>query len=304
MRVDAHADLEAVLRRRRSRHVTRRNLPLARLALRLLAGSRPVTGTSVTVHPDGPRQLRQIRRNGSTSDAAILWIHGGGYVLGSPRQDDHHVSRLVRDLDVVAVSAHYRLAPAHPFPAALDDCHAAWRWVQERAGDLCVDPARVVVAGASAGGGLAAALVQRIRDEGGRQPLAQLLVYPMLDDRTAARRELDDRFPEWTNRSNLTGWSAYLGREPGVDPLPEYAAPGRRADLSGLPPAWIGVGTLDLFHDEDVDYARRLTAAGVPTTLDVVPGAFHGFDGSVPDALVSQAFERRRNTWLRAVLAR
>jgi acetyl esterase/lipase len=299
---DVHPDLEAALRRRPTLHVTRRNLPLVRLAFRLLARARPVAGTSVTVHPDGPRRLRQIRRDASTSDAAVLWIHGGGYVLGTAGQDDRHSSRLARDLDVVVVSADYRLAPEHPFPAALDDCHAAWRWVQARAADLGVDPARVVVAGASAGGGLAAALVQRLHDEGGRQPPAQLLVYPMLDDRTAARRDLDDRYPEWTNRSNLTGWSAYLGRDPGDGTAPEYAAPGRRVDLAGLPPAWIGVGTLDLFHDEDVDYARRLTAAGVPTTLDVVPGAFHGFDGNVPDALVSQAFERRRNAWLRRIL--
>ncbi|MGF1664116.1 MAG: alpha/beta hydrolase [Kineosporiaceae bacterium] len=297
-----HPDLAAALRGRPARHVTRRNLPLVRLMFRLPGRPRPVAGTSVTVHPDGPRRLRQVRRDGSAGDAALLWIHGGGYVLGSPAREDRHASRLARDLDVVVVSADYRLAPEHPFPAALDDCRAAWRWVQDRSEDLGVDPARVVVAGVSAGGGLAAALVQRIHDEGGPQPLGQLLVYPMLDDRTAARRELDDRYPEWTNRSNLTGWSAYLGREPGAGAPPEYAAPGRRADLAGLPPAWLGVGTLDLFHDEDVDYARRLTAAGVPTTLDVVPGAFHGFDGTAPDALVSQAFERRRNAWLREIL--
>lgn len=301
---EVHPDLQAPLRRRPDVSVTRRSLPLVRLAFRLLGRSRAVPGVVVTVHRHGRQELRQLRRAGSATDAVVLWIHGGGFVMGRPEQDDWYASHLARDLDVVVVSMRYRLAPEHPFPAALDDCHAAWCWVRDRADDLGVDPGRVIVAGASAGGGLAASLVQRLRDEGGPQPLAQVLVYPMLDDRTAVRRELDGRFPRWTNRSNRTGWTAYLDGQPGAATLPEYAAPARRADLAGLPPAWIGVGTLDLFHDEDVEYARRLREAGVPITLDVVPGAYHGFDGDAADSLVSQAFVRRRDAFLREVLAR
>jgi acetyl esterase/lipase len=299
---EVHPDLQASLRRRVDVSLTRGSLPLVRLAYRALTRSRTVDGVSMTVHQHGSQELRQLRRDGSTSEALVLWIHGGGYVIGMPVQDDFHVSALARDLDVVVVSMRYRLAPEHPFPAALDDCHSAWQWVQQRADDLGIDPGRVVVAGASAGGGLAAGLVQRLHDEGGRQPLAQILVYPMLDDRTAARRELDDRFPVWTNRSNRVGWSSYLGREAGVAEPPPYAVPARRADLSGLPTAWIGVGTLDVFHDEDVEYARRLQEAGVPTTLDVVSGAYHGFDALAPDSLVTQAFVRRRNAFIRDAL--
>jgi acetyl esterase/lipase len=164
-----------------------------------------------------------------------------------------------------------------------------------------VDPARVAVGGASAGGGLAACLAQRVRDAGGAQPAAQLLVYPMLDDRTAARRELDGAgYRVWTNRSNRAGWAAYLGREPGAREAPAYAAAARRGDLGGLPPAWIGVGALDLFLDEDRAYAARLEAAGVATELFEVPGAPHGFDALAPDVPLARAFLARQTAFLRA----
>jgi acetyl esterase/lipase len=162
----------------------------------------------------------------------------------------------------------------------------------------------VAVGGASAGGGLAACLAQRLRDEGGRQPAVQLLVYPMLDDRTAAQRELDDGgHLVWHNRSNRAGWSAYLGAAPGVPETPAYAAAARCADLRGLPPAWIGVGDLDLFWGEDRAYAERLEAAGVAVELVEIAGAPHGFDTMAPDVPLARTFAAHQHAFLRERLA-
>jgi acetyl esterase/lipase len=217
--------------------------------------------------------------------------------------DDGRCVGWARELGLVVVSVDYRLAPEHPFPAALDDAHAAWTWLQGAAPALGVDPARVAVGGASAGAGLAACLAQRLRDEGsaagGVPPAAQLLVYPMLDDRTAARHELDGGHLVWSNRSNRTGWSAYLGAPPGAPHAPAYAVAARRDDLGGLPPAWIGVGALDLFLDEDRAYAARLRAAGVATELLEVPGAPHGFDALAPDVPLSRTFAAAQAAFLR-----
>ena len=187
----------------------------------------------------------------------------------------------------------YRLAPEHPYPAPLEDCYSALTWL---AGLASVDARRVVIGGASAGGGLAAALALLARDRAEVAPLFQLLAYPMLDDRSSASgHSRDHRL--WNARSNRFGWAAYLG---GADP--EVAVPGRRTDLRGLPPAWIGVGTHDLFHDEDLAYAERLRAAGVPCQVDVIPGAFHGFDMWAPKAQVSQRFFGTQCDSLRAAL--
>ena len=187
---------------------------------------------------------------------ALLWIHGGGYVAGSAAMNDRAVRRMAAHLGALAASVEYRLAPEHPYPAALDDCYAALQWLAARD---------------------AAALTLRHRDAGLVGLAGQILIYPMLDDRTV-RRSTATAARGWTPQDNSFGWRSYLGREPGTGDVSPYAAPARRDDLSGLPPTWIGVGTADLFHDECVDYANRLRAAGVPTQLDVVPGGFHGFD--------------------------
>lgn len=253
---------------------------MVRLAGRLAAlAARPVTGVTARDESGGGARVRVYQPTEGARPAALLWIHGGGYVLGTPEDDEGPSSRLARDLQITVVSARYRLAPEHPFPAGADDVHAAWRWLVRNATRLGVEPQRVVVGGGSAGGGLAAGLVQRLHDEGDEQPAGQLLVYPMLDDRTAADRSLDRlRHPVWSNRSNRDGWSSLLGGEPGRATTPPYAVPARRDDLGGLPPTWVGVGTADLFVHESRTYAHRLMRAGVPVTLIEVAGAPHGFD--------------------------
>ncbi len=240
-------------------------------------------GTTATVRIVGPVDDERGR-------PVLLWMHGGGYIIGSAVQDDALCARYAQRLGVTVVSVDYRLAPEHPWPAPLDDCVAAYDFVQREAAALGLDPRRVIVAGQSAGGGLAAALVLRLHDSGRPAPIFQLLVYPMLDDRTAARTVEGLTLRVWDQESNVLGWSSYLARAPGGDGVTDHMAPARREDLRGLPPAWIGVGTLDLFHDEDLAYARRLVEAGVPASLEVVDGAFHGFDAVMPKAPVSRAF--------------
>lgn len=211
-----------------------------------------------------------------TPSPALLWIHGGGLVIGSAAQEDDLCRHLADHLGIPVAAVDYRLAPEDPYPAPLEDCHDALVWL---AGRDDVDPTRVAIGGASAGGGLAAALALLARDRGGFTPAFQLLVYPMLDDRSGLRTDVDERsFRLWSTKANRFGWSSYTGREPGAEGVDGLAVPARHDDLAGLPPAWIGVGTLDLFHDEDVAYAERLRQAGVDCRLDVVDGAFHGFD--------------------------
>lgn len=222
------------------------------------------------------------------SSGALVLFHGGGFVFGARQDIFPKAAHMAKALGVPVICPSYGLAPQAPFPAALDDAHAAWREVLARAEAMGIDPARIVVGGYSAGGGLAASLVQRLHDEGGVQPAAQLLIYPMLDAATAAREELDPlRHSVWSNANNRFAWGAYLGGlgDPAARP---YAIPAARADLSGLPPAWVGVGTCDLFLDEDRAYARRLAAAGVAVTYEEVAGGIHAFD--MDDNPLAKAF--------------
>lgn len=254
-----------------------------------LAARRPPPD-DVTVERAGSVPVRVHRPPHADDGAlpALLWIHGGGYVLGLAAQDDALCRDYARRLGALVVAVDYRTAPEHPYPAALHDCHDALVWL---AGREDVDAQRIVIGGASAGGGLAAALALLARERGEVQPAFQLLVYPMLDDRTVLRPHADVPGGRlWTNRSNRFGWRSYLGVEPGGADVPEGAVPSRADDLTGLPPAWIGVGTLDLFHDEDVEYAQRLRAAGVPCELSVVEGAFHGSDALAPRTGIGRRF--------------
>ncbi len=234
----------------------------------------------------------------STPTGAVLWIHGGGYVMGSPVADHALCSRLADNLGALVVSVAYRLAPEHPAPAALEDCHTALAWIKDAADELGVDPARIAVAGQSAGGGLAAALAQLAHDRREVSVAAQVLIYPMLDDRTVRGADPAVGHFVWTRSSNRFGWTAYLGQDAGTgDPVP-YAVPARRSDLAGLPPAWIGVGDLDLFRDEDHAYAARLRSAGVPCATLTVPGMYHAADVLCPDAPIMRDF---RDAWTRAL---
>jgi triacylglycerol lipase len=194
-------------------------------------------------------------------------------------------------LDCVVVSVDYRLAPESPFPAPVEDCYAGLAWTAAHADELGIDRERIVVVGQSAGGGLAAALALLVRDRAEIPLCYQLLIYPMIDDRnTTTSSQLVTKV--WTREANLLGWRCYLGHEPGVGEVSPYAAAARAEDLRGLAPTFIGVGTLDVFRDENIDYAQRLLAAGVPTELHVYPGAPHGFEGLAPQAAVSQQFLR------------
>lgn len=230
---------------------------------------------------------------------AVLWIHGGGYVSGSAAIGDRAVRKIAEDVGALVASVEYRLAPEHRFPAALDDCYAALEWLAVRDD---IDHRRILVVGKSAGGGLAAALTLRCVDAGLVDLAGQVLMYPMLDDRTVQRTTAAGA-RGWTPEDNEFGWRSYLNCEPGADGVSSYAAPARRDDLSGLPPTWIGVGTADLFHDENVDYANRLRQANVPTQLEVVPGAFHGFDVVGACTRLARQFTTNRLVAIRQLLA-
>ncbi|MEZ5180457.1 MAG: alpha/beta hydrolase [Acidimicrobiales bacterium] len=233
---------------------------------------------------------------------AVVWIHGGGTIMGNPEQSHGAVARTAEVVGALVVSVDYRLAPEHPFPAALEDCWAALVWLADHADDLGVDPTRIAVGGDSAGGMLAASLAQLARDRGGPPVAFQALVYPMLDDRTVLRGEPGRTTRVWTHRSNEYAWTAYLGHAPSPDPERPYAAPARTDDLAGLPPAWIGVGDLDLFLEEDLDYAARLEAAGVACEVHVEPGMYHGADALLPNRPTMRAFRARADEALRAAI--
>lgn len=251
-------------------------------------------------HTDGQR-MAIITPDQRSGTGALILFHGGGFVFGRPEDIFPKAALFAKALGVPVICPAYRLAPQAPFPAALDDAHAAWHRVLGRAEGLGIDPARIVVGGYSAGGGLAANLVHRLHDEGGQQPSGQLLIYPMLDDRTAQRRELDtSRHSIWSNASNRFAWPAYLGGHPDPQAL-AYAVAARRADLAGLPPAWVGVGTCDLFLDEVRAYARRLAEAGALTVYDEVPGAIHAFD--MDDNPLASAFTASQVAFTRSKVA-
>jgi acetyl esterase/lipase len=221
----------------------------------------------------------------TSPSAGLYYIHGGGMVLGNIEGEHQTALLLCETLGCVLVSVEYRLAPEHPHPAPVRDCYAGLVWMADHADELGIDPNRLAIYGGSAGGGLALGTSLMARDRGGPRLCFQMPIYPMIDDRneTPSSHEITD-LGIWDRAGNIEAWSWYLG-----DGEPDaYAAPARATDLSGLPPTFIDVGELDLFRDEDIEFALRLLQAGVPTELHVHPGVFHASEGFAPDAAVSQ----------------
>ncbi|MGO8770913.1 MAG: alpha/beta hydrolase [Mycobacterium sp.] len=237
------------------------------------------------------------------SGSAVLYLHGGGMIYGMGELGalyDGLARRYVAESQVPLLLVDYRTAPEFPHPVPLQDCFAALVWLADHADELGVDPARVAVMGDSAGGGLAAAVCLMARDRGGPAVALQVLVYPMLDDRTTVPDPELVPFVTWTYDDNATGWGALLGDSAGGDGVSAYAAPARATDLSLLPPTYIDVGDLDIFRDENVVYARRLAATGIATELHVHPGCPHAFEGLAPNAAVSRRVIAERVRRLRS----
>jgi len=223
-------------------------------------------------------------------------------IAGEYRMDSKRMDEYAQKLGLCSISVDYRLAPENPAPAAIDDGISVWNWILNNAEEENLDLEHLIIGGSSAGGGIAASVVQRIHDMGGPQPILQFLTYPMLDDRTATRTENTTRYV-WSLANDLYAWGVYLGVPAGSQVVPEYAVPSRREDLFGLPPTWIGVGTLDLFHDEDLEYARRLEESGVKVDLKVTEGAFHSSELLFPKEPRSVDFKLAQESALRKAVA-
>ncbi len=254
----------------------------------------PVTETLVTVGGGAP-DVRVYLINGKRDAApkpAVLYLHGGGFVGGSAKTNVTALQTLAKRLNVVIASVDYRLAPETRFPGALNDNYAALNWLYRNAVDIGVDAQRIAIMGESAGGGHAAMLAISVRDRGEIPLKLQMLIYPMLDDRTGSSQQVPSMQGEviWTPKQNVFGWQSLLGIKPGGKAAPYGSVPSRIDDLKGLAPAFIAVGTLDLFMNEDVEYAQRLANAGVATELYVVPGAFHGFELAAPKSKIASIF--------------
>jgi acetyl esterase/lipase len=292
-----HPELEETARRSPVMRVTRGNLWLMRLLVGLQKMSKfPNDVVVENLFIPGPDQKSKIRlriykpKTVHGLIPALLWFHGGGLVMGKPEIDDALACRFVQEAGLVVISVQYRLAPQHPFPAGLNDAYTALQWIHARSRQFSIDINRIGVGGTSAGGNIAAALAQMAHDRREIPIKAQHLIYPMLDDRSSIRSDLPAETPIWNQASNRFGWEAYLGKPCGSSDNPPYAIPARRTDLTGLPPAWIGVGTIDIFHDESAAYAQRLRDHGVECELKIVEGGFHGFDVMAPNAKVTHEF--------------
>lgn len=232
---------------------------------------------------------------------AILHTHGGGYILGSAKSELRFLQETAQALECTIASVEYRLAPETRFAGSVEDNYSGLLWLHRSAGELGVDPGRIALMGESAGGGHAALLAIAARDRGEVPLVLQALIYPMLDDRTGSSREVPPHIGAigWDPPANRYGWSAFLGTEPGGPGVPAAGVPARLDNLRGLAPAFVAVGGVDLFVHEDIEYARRLTEAGVPAELLLVPGAFHGFDRVAPETRLARNFTAAKHEALR-----
>ncbi|WP_413471399.1 alpha/beta hydrolase [Streptomyces sp. MB09-02B] len=256
--------------------------------------------------PDGAPDIRLLvcRPTGAHPRLpAVYFVHGGGMILGDNRAGIQEVLDWAEALGLVVVSVEYRLAPETRHPGPVEDCYAGLTWTAAHAAELGIDAQKIIVAGESAGGGLAAALVLLARDRGGPAIHGQLLNAPMLDDRndSVSARQMAG-VGSWDRVSNENGWTALLGEARGGPDVPQYAAAARAEDLGGLPPTYIDVGSAETFRDEDVAYASRIWAAGGTAELHVWPGAWHGFTHDAPTAVLSVQARAARLAWLRRLL--
>lgn len=258
--------------------------------------------------PGGPHSpdvaIYVINERAGGARPAILHTHGGGFILGTAAQSIRGLQDIAKTLDCVIVTVDYRLAPETSYAGSIEDNYAGLKWLYANAERIGVDRARIAVMGESAGGGHAALLAITARDRGEVPLIYQCLTYPMLDDRTASSRKVAPTVGKigWSAANNVYGWRSFLGQRPGTSKVPSRAVPARVSDVSGLPPTFIGVGTLDLFVAEDISYAQRLIDAGVPTELVVVPGAYHGFDGLTTKG-IAQRFNSIKLDALRRALS-
>jgi acetyl esterase/lipase len=288
---------EAMLKQARSQH-----MELAPLA------ASPAVREVMIPGPAGAPQVK-VYVTGDVAGAAkpaLLHIHGGGYILGSAHESRGIIQEIAATHNCVAVTVEYRLAPETAFPGSLEDNYAALRWMHANAKELGIDTSRIAVGGESAGGGHAAALAIAVRDRAEFSLCLQALIYPMLDDRTGSTRKLAPFMGQyiWTPEDNRYGWTSLLGVPAGSASVPANSVPARVENLAGLAPAWIGVGSIDLFAPEDLEYAQRLMAAGVPVEVNLVPGGFHGFNFIAADASLSQQFKKSWNEAIRRAFAK
>lgn len=239
-----------------------------------------VDGVTLTERYCGENKVRIYTPDTARSGAGLIILHGGGLIGGDPSLNDWNGSWFAKALGAVVFSPAYRTAPENPAPAAIDDVWTFWHWLQQEADGFGVHTGKMILSGVSAGGGLAACLTHRLWDESANMPKGLLLTYPMLDDRTAVDKSLDDiKHLMWANKANRVGWESYLGSDRiGALDLPDYFVASRRKDLTGLPPTFIGVGDIDLFFEENMQYAARLQKSGVACSVEVLPNAPHGFD--------------------------
>ena len=282
-------------RREAIKALGRPTLPTPEVVKRTIPG--PKGAPEVTVYVVGAAR--------GAAKPAVLHMHGGGYVSGSAFDSRRDMQDLAMDHDCVAITVEYRLAPETIFPGSLEDNYAALSWLYANAVELGVDRTRIAIKGESAGGGHAAALAIAARDRGEIPICFQVLIYPELDDRTGSSVSVSPYVGRYisTPQTSRFGWTSLLGVPAGSAVMPPNSVPARVEKLAGLPPAWIGVGSIDLFASEDLQFGRRLLLAGVPTELHLVPGAYHGFDRSVPQAPLSVAFFQAWNAALKRAFA-